>query len=623
METIQIARSKKSAINKLYEIFTSRERFQIFLLFLASLITAFAQTVGVVSVFPFIQVVMNSSVIYENQYLLRFYQLSNIQDAKSFVLLLGTLVIFLIIFSSFMSTITVVVKTRFVLNRNHTLSYRLLKLYLSKSYSFFLQKNTSEMGKNILLEIHFLTSGYLMAAFEVLIQGMILTVMIIMLLLVNATVTLGAIVFLGGSYGLLNFIIKRKLKRSGQEAVSANEKRFRWANEALSSIKITKVMGIEEYFINNYAKCSAKYAKNNIFMQVAAEMPRYILEAVAFGVIVLIILINLSTGNDISQLMPLVSLFAFAGYRMMPAIHRIYGSVANLQYYQASLEKIYQEISDNNNSTVKFLGDITCEQFAQNSLTFKNNIKLENISFSYAESVGDVLKELDIQINKNEIIGFVGTTGSGKTTLVDILLGLLTPQEGGIKVDEIPITEDNIRLWQQKIGYVPQEIYLSDDTIRKNIAYGTPEDKIDDHRIKIASKIAALDEFVESQLPQGYNTIIGERGVRLSGGQRQRIGLARALYRNPEVLVLDEATSSLDGSTEDAVLQAIRQASKARTVIMIAHRLNTLKDCDKIYILENGQITECGTYYDLLASSQKFREMAKESNNMQGLGGAK
>lgn len=598
-----------SSIKKLYEIFNPRERAQALLLFIASLVTAFSQAVGVASVFPFINVVMNPLVIYENQWLNRFYQMGNFMDTKSFIIFLGVVVIILVAFSSIISSVTIWAKTRFVLNKNHTLSYRLLMVYLSKPYSFFLKKNTSEMGKNILLEIHFLTSGYLLAIFEVLIQGLILLVMILMLLVVNTAVTLGTIFFLGGSYGILSLMIKRKLKRSGQEGINANEERFRLANEALSSIKTTRVMGNEDYYINQYAINSIKYAKHNIFVQAAAELPRYIVEAVAFGFIVLFIIMNLSAGEEVSKLMPLVSLYAFAGYRMMPAIHRIYGAVTNLHYYQAVLDKIYQEMIDENQSPIKVSGNNALEA---NTLSFDKCINLQNISFSYTDSVNDVINKLCIQINKNAIIGFVGATGSGKTTLVDIILGLLTPQNGSMSVDEVPITDRNVRLWQQKIGYVPQEIYLSDDSIQKNIAFGLPVDKIDDQKIRNAARIAALDKFIESQLPQQYKTMIGERGVRLSGGQRQRIGLARALYRNPELLVLDEATSSLDGTTEETVLQAIRSASKERTVIMIAHRLNTLKDCDMIYILENGKISESGTYVQLLESSQAFREMAKE-----------
>jgi len=250
---------------------------------------------------------------------------------------------------------------------------------------------------------------------------------------------------------------------------------------------------------------------------------------------------------------------------------------------------------------------------AKPELSFNKIIKLKNVRFSYQDSSCEVINNINLTIPKNSVIGFAGPTGCGKTTLVDIILGLLKPQKGEIIIDDTEIDDDNITSWQRKIGYVPQEIYLSDDTILKNIAFGVQDKDISYKQVQYAAQIAAIDNFIENELPQKYDTVIGERGIRLSGGERQRIGLARALYRNPEVLVLDEATSSLDGTTEEYVLKAIHSAAQSRTVIMIAHRLNTLKDCDQIYILEKGRIIGQGKYEELISKNKKFREMAKMS----------
>lgn len=244
-------------------------------------------------------------------------------------------------------------------------------------------------------------------------------------------------------------------------------------------------------------------------------------------------------------------------------------------------------------------------------MSFKDKIMLKDIQFRYTNDGAKVLDNLTIEIKKNTSIGIVGHTGSGKTTLVDIILGLLVPNEGKIMIDEVEINQENRRKWQQMIGYVPQDIYLSDDTLRNNIAFGVPEKEVDDQQVRIAAETAALHDFIQAELPEQYETNIGERGVRLSGGQRQRIGLARALYRNPEVLILDEATSSLDGGTEEAVLKAIKNASQARTMIMIAHRLNTLKECDQIYLIEKGTIISSGTYDELIHHNETFMRMAK------------
>lgn len=598
---------EKTFLKKLYEIFTPRERFQAFLIFVASLVTAFAQAFGVASIFPFINVVMNPDIVQQNKWLSLLYDKGNFTEINSFIFFLGIAVFLIVVFSSLITAVTIWAKTKFVLGKNHTLSRRLLKVYLSKPYEFFLQKNTNELGKNILSEINQLTSQLLIAIFDILIHGLMVLMIMGILFLVDIVVTTSAIIFLGGSYGIMNYFIKKKLQHSGRERLKANRERFRMANEALSSIKTTKVMGIESFFLQNYSYHSRKFARHNIFAHVIGELPRYILEAIAFGGIVFFIIIMIAQGESVGSFIPLLSLYAFAAYRTMPALHRFFNATTRVYYNTAVLDKIHEDMIE---SDVQQQPELPSKKIRE-ELIFQNYIKLQNINFCYTDSSFDVINGINLTIPKNNFIGLAGATGCGKTTLVDIILGLISPQSGKILVDNTPINHRNIKAWQRKIGYVPQEIYLSDDSIRKNIAFGVAENNIDDQQIKLASRLAALDDFVESQLPHKYNTIIGERGVRLSGGQRQRIGLARALYRNPEILILDEATSSLDGTTEVIVLNAIGNAAEARTVIMIAHRLNTLKDCNQIYILEKGKIIGQGTYEELLKQNRHFREMAK------------
>jgi ATP-binding cassette, subfamily B, bacterial PglK len=600
-------KQKESFLIKLYEIFTPRERMQTGLLFIASLITAFAQAFGIASIFPFINVVMKPESIQQNKWLSLLYERAGFTTINSFILFLGIAVFLIVVLSSMISAVTTWGKTKFVLGKNHTLSRRLLGVYLSQPYEFFLQKNTNELGKNVLSEINQLTSQLLISIFDILINGLMVIVIIAMLFLVDVTVTLGAIIFLGGSYGLINYLIKKRLEKSGRERLKANKERFRMANEALSSIKTTKVMGIESFFLKNYSFHSSKFARHNIFAHVAGELPRYILEAIAFGGIIFFIIFMIARGESVVDFIPLLGLYAFAAYRMMPALHRFFNSLTKVYYNTAIVDKIYEDMIEIQH---KKQSSVSSKQIKK-EINFQKAIKLKDIRFCYTDNSFDVISKINLTIPKNSFIGFAGATGCGKTTLVDIILGLLTPQSGQIIVDNTPINQENIQSWQQKIGYVPQEIYLSDDSVRKNIAFGVSDKDIDDKQVKLAARIAALDAFIENELPRKYNTIIGERGIRLSGGQRQRIGLARALYRNPEILVLDEATSSLDGATEEAVLKAIHHAAEARTVIMIAHRLNTLKDCDQIYIMEKGRIIGQGNYEELLKQSRKFREMAK------------
>jgi len=602
---------QKSFLKKLYEILTPRERHQAVLVFIASLGTAFAQAFGVASIFPFISVVMNPDIVWQNKWLSFLYQKGNFTDINSFIIFLGIGVFLMVISSSIISAITTWGKTRFTLGKNHALSLRLFTVYLSQPYEFFLQKHSSELGKNILSEIYQLTNQLLMGIFDILINGLMVIVIVGMLFMVNISVTVGTVIFLGGSYALLNSFVKNRLRKIGRERLEANKERFRTINESLSSIKITKVLGIEPFFLKNYSYFSGKFTRYNVLAHVIGEVPRYILEAFAFGGIVFFVIIMIARGEKVIDLIPLLSLYAFAAYRAMPALNRLYSAMTTVYYNTAIVDKIYEDMIEI--GLYKSPESSRLPEQKESELLFEKEIKLEKIKFCYDKSTFDVINELNLTIPKNSIIGFVGATGCGKTTLVDIILGLLVPQFGQILVDDIPITERNIKAWQKKIGYVPQEIYLSDDSIRKNIAFGVPENEINEGQVRVVAKIAALDGFIEKELPENYNTIVGERGIRLSGGQRQRIGLARALYRNPEVLVLDEATSSLDGITEDVVLKAIKSAARSRTVLMIAHRLSTLKDCDHIYILDKGQIVGQGTYQELISQNKKFREMAKIS----------
>lgn len=602
----------KSMVRKLYEIFTPQERIQALLIFIAGLITAFAQMTGVFSVFPFINVAMNPTSIQTNRWLAFAYTTFSFSSPGEFMVALGIAVVILVILSNGITALTMWAKTRFVLNRNYTFSNRLLAVYLGRPYAFFLNSNSSDLGKNVLSEINQLTTSFLMPLFEAMINILILAVIVFMLFSVNPAVTVLTIGFLGTVYGTLNFFLKVRLKRMGAERMEANKKRFRAATEALSSIKISRVIGAEPFFLDRFAENSRKFADLNVFAKVAGQLPSYLMESIVFGGLILFVVLALVRGGEVSSVVPLVSLYAFAGKRLIPALQQIYASVTQIYYNKAILDRLYQDlVSDEQHDLFPKEGGEGKE------LPFRRRILLENIRFRYPEGERNVIDGLDLEIPRESVVGLVGSTGSGKTTLVDIILGLHIPKEGRMLIDDTPVAPANIRAWRRKIGYVPQDIYLSDDTVTRNIAFGIPDDRIDEEQVRRAARIAALDDFIQT-LPEQYGTVIGERGVRLSGGQRQRIGLARALYRSPEVLVLDEATSSLDGATEEAVLNAIRSASKAKTVIMIAHRLNTLKDCDVIYMLEKGRISASGTYDGLLLENREFMRMAKvetERNN--------
>lgn len=594
-------------VRKLGQILNGKQKKRSVALLVLFVIMSLFQVVGVAAVFPFINLVMDPSQVETNEILHAIHETFHFSSHENFVTAIGLMVFLLIVLSNVVSAVTVWAKTKFVMGLNHSLSTRLLTIYLSKPYKYFLNRNTSVMGKNLLAEVYQLTNNMLIPMFDLVVNALIVVALVVLLLMTDFITTMVALVVIGGSYALINYRVKKKVKRAGKVRLEANQERYKITGEALSGIKATKILGREQFFINKFAASSRRFTDTETYVRTTSELPRYLLEAIAFGgIILLVVILNITRGNT-GEIIPLVSLFAFAGYRMMPAMQKIFNSLTSIYFNQAILDTIHADITGGDAQEVV---EITSEAEA---LPFGKAIALRGATFSYPETGAPVIRDIDLTIPKQSSIGFVGTTGSGKTTLVDILMGLLVPQEGTMHIDDVQLDSTNMRSWQRNIGYVPQDIFLSDDTIGRNIAFGIPDELIDFAQVREAARLAALDEFIGQSLPKGYETVIGERGVRLSGGQRQRIGLARALYTNPAVLVLDEATSSLDGETETSVLDAVKNASKDRTIIMIAHRLSTVRDCDVIYLIDQGRIVDSGTYESLLKTNAHFMKMAKIS----------
>ena len=590
-------------LKKLRAILSRRQKQKSLWLILLFMAMSLFQVVGVAAIFPFVNLVMDPTLLESNQLLGFLYQTFGFVSYSSFILFLGIALFVFIILSNAISGFTVWVRTRFVMGLNHELSTRLLTVYISKPYAYFLNKNTSTLGKNLLAEVYQLTNNMLIPIFELVVNTMVILTLVIVLFMTDFITTCVALAILGGSYAVINFRVKKRVKRGGLERLEANRGRYKITGEALSGIKTTKVFGRENYFIKQFSAYSKKFTQVETSVRTISEIPRYLLEALAFGGIILLVVFLTITRGGASDVIPLVSLFAFAGYRLLPAMQKVFQAATSIYFNQAILDTLHQDLTEDVTKRDLEIGE---------PIFFTKEIRLKNLSFSYPDTSVTVLANINLTIRKNSTVGFVGTTGSGKTTLVDILLGLLVAQEGGLFVDDVPITSQRQRAWQQIIGYVPQDIFLSDDTVARNIAFGLADEKIESDKVQAAAKIAALDTFISEELAHGYETIIGERGLRLSGGQRQRIGLARALYENPAILVLDEATSSLDGVTETAVMKAINNASKDRTVIMIAHRLSTVRDCDVIYLMEKGSIVAHGTFVELMETNATFKNMAKQ-----------
>jgi len=610
MSKIGKGKTQETIFSKLMYLFLPREKIQIIWLCLALILMGAFQVFGVASVLPFINLIMRPELIEENQWFSLIFNELGFTSPESFIFFIGVLMVLIIVFSNAVSAFTIWIKFRFIYSRNHRISRTLLRKYMYRPYEFFLDKNTSEMQKNILDEVNLMTESFLLPLIELISRAVIVFLLFVFLLIINPIVTLIALLFLGGGYYIANVLLKTKLKKGGQERVEANRMRYKTVGEALSGIKEIKIAGQEDYYIKDYSTHSWKFARVNAFRNMAGLLPKFLLEALSFGGIILLVLFLFSSRQNPQEVIPLVTLFAFAGYRLMPSLQVIYNSVAHIYGNQATLDNIYQEMLEYEKKHQK----LKERNEKSTSITFKQYLELKNVDYSYPGAAEKAIKDVSFNIPRGSQVGIVGPTGAGKTTLVDLILGLLKPNSGEIFIDGVELDHNNVRSWQKVLGYVPQDIFLHDSTIASNIAFGVPPNEIDYEMVETAARIACLHDFIENELSNGYATRVGERGIKLSGGQKQRLGMARAIYRKPEILVLDEATSALDGSTEEKVMSALQENSFVETIIIIAHRLNTVKDCDNIYLFERGKLVETGDFESLINSSDTFRAMARLKN---------
>lgn len=599
-----------SAIQKLRQIFTRREKLQILVLLVAILVMSFTQALGIASVLPFIGLVMEPNLVFENNWLFMVYETLNFTSVSRFIIFTGIVMFTLIVISNAVSAVATWMNLHFVWMNNHRLSHRLFKKYLSMPYAYFINQNSSDLSKNILNEVNQLTTDYLLPLLTITTKILLVIFILVMLFTVNIIVSLVTIVFIGGSYAFIYWRTNKTLAKRGKIRLLANKERFKIVNEAFGGIKEVKVMNREHFFLNGYSRASFMHAVQLSWNAVISQLPRFALEAIAFGGIIIFVLMLLLGSGDARQVIPVVSVFAFAGYRLMPALQDIFANFIYLRFNQAVLDRIYDDITEGESFNLEAIKPAVNNPVMA-AMPFKKEISLDNITYNYPNASKPVLENINLTINYNSSVAFVGPTGAGKTTLVDIILGLLLPQQGRILVDGVAVTKANLKQWHSNIGYVPQHIYLCDDTLASNIAFGIPDEQIDYAALEKAVRIANIYDFIKAELPDGYQTVVGERGIRLSGGQRQRIGIARALYHDPDIIVFDEATSALDGVTEDAVFCAVENTARLKTIIIISHRLTTVKNCDVLYIIDNGKIVDSGTYDTLLSNSQQFRNMVK------------
>jgi ATP-binding cassette, subfamily B, bacterial PglK len=591
---------------KLYDLLSPRERQRAMLLFGMILVMGLVEMTSVASILPFLAVLANPGIIETNASLAFLYDTLGFESRQGFLIFLGVGVFCIVVFGLLFKIATQYSLTRFGKMRIYSLSSHMLQNYLRQPYSWFLNRHSTDLGARILYDVDEVISGALLPAMRVVAQAVVVLFLVALLVAVQPAAALMVSLIVGGSYALIYLVVRSRLERIGQQRYEASEARLRISMEAIGGIKDVKLLGLEESYLRRFQKPARRLALVHTKSMVIGELPRHILEGVAFGGMLLLILFLLSTGDGtLESILPILGVYAFAGLRMFPALQQLYHQTTALRFATPTLENLHRDLVETrkNGRSLAHPNDA--------AIRLREVLEIDDVYYAYPQAERTTLSGLSLAIRANTTVGIVGGTGAGKTTAVDLILGLLEPQAGVLRVDGISITPDNLRAWQKSVGYVPQQIFLIDDTVAANIAFGIPEEEIDHAAVERAARTAEIHDFVMNELPQGYDTLVGEDGVRLSGGQRQRIGIARALYHDPDVLIMDEATSALDNITEQVVMDAVHNLGHAKTIVLIAHRLSTVRNCSTIFMLEHGELIASGSYDDLLNRNQKFRNMAQ------------
>lgn len=574
-----------SSIKKILYIFDRKQKIEVFGLILLIAIGAGLELFGLTAVLPFINVAMDLDKVYEEEILFFFYELLGLESPNVFLAVLAFALIFVYLIKNLYLIIMNNCIFRFSYGNQRKLSKRLLECYLKEPYDFYLYNNSADLVRNVEEDTNALFDS-VVAIMQLVSECIVCILLLAFLMITDPSITIGVGICLVFFMLVVMRAIRENVQRRGANVRLARGGIGKWLLQTFGGIKETKIMEREAFFSKKVDEQIGFFVDNQCWYQLLAYVPKPAMETACISSLMLVIALKLLRGVDSAYFVSTISVFAVAAFRLLPAFNRITGYISRVMFNRASVEVTYHELKkvEKLEEEQRSRQENVCEK-----ITFEKEIAVEGVSFRYPNTEQDVLTKVDLKIPKNKSVAFIGPSGAGKTTLVDIILGILKPLDGDVLVDGISIL-DKPSAWHAKLGYIPQNIYLIDDTIKRNIAFAIPDDEIDDARLRRAIEEAQLSEFIDG-LEDGIDTEVGEVGVRLSGGQRQRIGIARALYTNPEILVLDEATSALDNDTEKAVMDAIDCLNGKKTLIIIAHRLTTIKNCDIIYEINNSQVS--------------------------------
>ena len=596
----------REILAQLSYLFNRREKRNAVILFGMMLVGSVLDVVGVGAIPAFISVISMPERLLEMPRVKWVYDALGLRSAQDMVFWGAIALMVFFVFKNAYLVLLEYYRTKYSVGRQVLISNRLFRAYLHSPYSFHLQRNTAELLRNTSTEAGNITGGVLLPGMAIIMEGMTLVLIFVLLVLVEPIVTLIAFSVLGAVVYTFYRTTRASIDRYAEQEQEHRSLTTQAVNQGLGGFKDTRVLGREGFFLEAFARSSWFNARAAQYRAIIGALPRLFLETIAVAGLLGVSVLLMAQDRPLDTVIPSLALLAVALVRMMPAFQKIQANVSAIQWGRRSLAVVYDDLVNLEAQENAFRAQLR----AAGPVTFEREIAVDGLTFSYEGQADNALTDVTLRIPRNTSVGFVGPSGAGKTTIVDVLLGLLTPTEGRVTVDGTDI-QTCLPAWQRKIGYIPQTIFLTDDSVRNNVAFGMDPEDISDEQVWAAVDAAQLRELVES-LPKGLDTPVGERGVRLSGGQRQRIGIARALYHRPAVLVMDEATSALDNQTERQFVDALNALQGEHTVVVIAHRLSTVRHCDRLYLLERGEVTAEGTYDELLATSATFRVMAGE-----------